>query len=120
MINFNYFRKNEVITKRTWSCLVCLFLLGFGLTQGQQTYGDTFSTQDYDRNDGSANWATDWIESGDTDNGPTAEYVQIQSDQLYMYWIWAEDIRRTADLTGATSATLSFDYTTSSLGVPGN
>jgi len=116
MINFNYFRKNEVITKRTWSCLVCLFLLGFGLTQGQQTYGDTFSTQDYDRNDGSANWATDWIESGDTDNGPTAEYVQIQSDQLYMYWIWAEDIRRTADLTGATSATLSFDYTTSSLG----
>ena len=116
MINFNYFKKNKVITKRTWSCLVCLFLLGLGLTQGQQTYGDTFSTQDYDRNDGSANWATDWIESGDTDNGPTAEYVQIQSDQLYMYWIWAEDIRRTADLTGATSATLSFDYTTSSLG----
>lgn len=116
MINFNFFRKNEYVPKRIWSCFIYLFLLGLGFTQAQQTYGDTFSTQEYDRNDGTANWATDWIESGDTDNGPTAEYVQIQSNQLYMYWLWTEDIRRTANLTGATSATLSFDYTTSSLG----
>lgn len=87
-----------------------------GLTQAQRTYGDTFATQDYNRNDGTANWTTDWIESGDTDNGPTAEHIQIQSGQLYMHGIWTEDIRRTADLTGATSATLSFDYTTNSLG----
>ncbi len=116
MINYNFFGKNEGAQIRAWSCFVCMILLSTGMAQAQQTYGDTFSTQDYDLNDGTALWATDWIESGDTNNGPTAEYIRIQSNQLYMYWLWTEDIRRTADLTGATSATLSFDYNTSSLG----
>jgi hypothetical protein len=111
-----YFGKNKGLRKKVGSFFAGLFLFGLGLAQAQQTYGDTFATREYDRNDGTTNWATDWIESGDTNNGPTAEYIQIQGGELYMYWLWAEDIRRTADLTGATSATLSFDYTSSSLG----
>src|SRR6056297_923631 len=116
MNSLNFFGKNKGMLKKRWSLVACLFLLGTGLTTAQQTYGDTFSTQEYDRNDGTANWATDWIESGDTNNGPTAEYIQIQGGQLYLYWLWTEHIRRTADLTGATAATLSFDYTSNSLG----
>ncbi len=112
----NFLKKNEGALIRAWSCFVGLLLFSLGLAQAQQTYGDTFSSPDYDRNDGTTNWATDWIENGDTNNGPTAEYIQIQGGQLYMYWLWTEDIRRTADLTGATSATLSFDYTSNSLG----
>ena len=91
-------------------------LLFLGQLMAQTTFADTFSTVSYSRNDGNTNWATNWIESGDSNNGPTAQYIRIQSQQLYMYWLWTEEIRRTANLSGATSATLSFDYTTNSLG----
>jgi hypothetical protein len=106
------------IYKRRIGFSLCLFVfvMQTEFVQGQNTYADTFSTQAYNRNDGNTNWATNWVESGDTDNGPTAEYISIQSNQLYMYWLWNEDIRRSANLTGAISATLSFDYTTGSLG----
>ena len=82
----------------------------------QMTFADNFDTSDYDRQDGNTYWATDWIESDDSNLGPTSQYIRIQSQQLYMYYLWTEDIRRTANLTGATSATLSFDYTTNDLG----
>jgi len=104
------------VGKRGWICSLIVFVLHTGILQGQNTYADNFSTQAYNRNDGNANWATNWIESGDTDNGPSADYIRIQSGQLFLYWLWNEDIRRTADLTGATSASLSFEYTTNSLG----
>jgi len=96
------------------SLLLCI-LVTYQLT-GQTTFADNFSSLDYDRQDGNANWSTDWIESGDSNLGPTSQYISIQSNELYMYYLWSEDIRRTANLTGATSETLSFDYITNSLG----
>lgn len=96
--------------------LLALYLLFIGEIIGQTTFADNFSSPNYNRQDGTANWSTDWIESGDSNNGPTSQYIRIQSQQLYMYYLWTEDIRRTANLTGATAATLSFDYTTNNLG----
>ncbi|WP_350291919.1 thrombospondin type 3 repeat-containing protein [uncultured Croceitalea sp.] len=116
MSGFNRRNKILIVLKKVPCYLFPLLVLSTSAVKAQQTYADNFSTQAYNRNDGNTNWATDWIESGDIDNGPTAEYIQIQSNQLYMYWIWGENIQRTADLTGATSATLDFDYTTNSLG----
>ena len=32
---------------------------------GQTTFGDNFTTQAYNTNDGTGNWSTDWIEIND-------------------------------------------------------
>lgn len=90
--------------------------MGYVTVMAQVTFRDNFSTVAYNNNDGTANWATTWVESGDTFLGPTTEYIRIQGQQLFMYWLWTEEIRRSANLTGATSAILSFDYATNSLG----
>ena len=82
---------------------------------GQITFRDNFSTVSYANNDGNTNWTTNWTETNDFNLGPTAEYIRIQSQQLYMYWLWNEDIRRTANLSGTVSANLSFTYTSSNL-----
>ena len=110
-------KRNLILEKvKKGTFIVIVFVFGTWLAWGQNTYADNFSTQSYSRNDGNTNWATNWVESGDTNNGPTAQYIRVRSNQLYLYWLWSEDIRRTANLSGATSATLSFDYSTNSLG----
>lgn len=82
----------------------------------QDTYIDNFSSVSYSNDDGNQNWSTNWIENGDdTDNGPTNQYINITGNRLRMYYIWTENIRRSANLSGATNATLSFDWETISL-----
>ena len=81
----------------------------------QDTFADNFNTISYSNNDGTLNWNTNWIESGDTNSGPTAQYIQILGGELQFFNLSSESIRRTADLTGAISATLSFDWETISL-----
>ncbi|SHJ53027.1 Calx-beta domain-containing protein [Pseudozobellia thermophila] len=81
----------------------------------QETYRDNFSTVSYSNNDGSSNFSTDWIETGDTNAGPTNEYIRIRNNRLELYYIWSETVRRSANLNGATSAILSFDYRAISL-----
>ncbi|MGW9685648.1 beta strand repeat-containing protein [Flagellimonas sp. 2504JD1-5] len=93
-----------------------LCLVFFGKTNAQETFRDEFSSVAYNNNDGTVNWATNWTEIDDTDLGPTTEFIYITGNQLRMEYIWSESIYRTANLTGATVATLSFDYTTNSLG----
>lgn len=82
----------------------------------QETFRDEFNSVSYSNNDGTVNWTSEWIESGDTDSGPSAQYIYIQGGELRMEYLWGENIRRSADLAGATAAVLSFDYTTNSLG----
>lgn len=81
---------------------------------GQQTYRDNFSNTSYSNNDGNTNFSTNWIESGDN-NSAADGYIRITGNQLRFAYIWTENIRRSANLTGATAATLSFDWQTSSL-----
>lgn len=87
----------------------------FSLTvSAQDTFSDTFSSVSYSNNNGSQNWATNWIESGD-DNSASSGYIRITGDELRFSYIWSENIRRRADLSGYTAATLTFDWQTSSL-----
>jgi hypothetical protein len=87
----------------------------FSLTvSAQDTFSDTFSSISYSNNNGSQNWATNWIESGD-DNSASSGYIRITGNELRFSYIWSENIRRRADLSGYTAATLTFDWQTSSL-----
>ncbi|WP_350287617.1 hypothetical protein [uncultured Croceitalea sp.] len=81
----------------------------------QDTYADTFSSVSYNNSNGTLPWTTSWIETGDTDLGPTADYISINSGRLQFYWNWGETVSRSMDLSGATSATISFDWETFSL-----
>ena len=81
----------------------------------QETYRDNFSSVSYSNNNGSSNFSTDWVETGDTNNGPASQYIRISSNRLELYYIWAENIRRSANLNGAATAVLSFNWQTVSL-----
>ncbi len=81
-----------------------------------ETLLDRFSVRQYSNNDGSQAWLGDWIEfndDGESDGGK----VKIDKDQLKL-----EDknrgIQRSADLSMADTATLSFDYRRDKLDKP--
>ena len=78
-----------------------------------QTYRDEFSTVSYSNNDGPDNWATSWVESGD-DGSPSTGRILIAGGELRLNDLpdsgGTPNIVRTANLTGATSATYTFDY----------
>jgi uncharacterized repeat protein (TIGR01451 family) len=96
---------------QTYSCETTL---GTGETK---VFKDTFSTKSYSNNDGTHNWAGPWVEDDVAGAGPTSGNVLIGSN----YKLWLDDnpdtgtqpsAARTADLTGATSAILSFEWIT--------
>jgi hypothetical protein len=96
---------------QTYSCQTTL---GTGETK---VFKDTFSTKSYNNNDGTHNWAGPWVENDVAGAGPTSGNVLIGSN----YKLWLDDnpdtgtqpsAARTADLTGATSAILSFEWIT--------
>ena len=72
------------------------------------TFGDNFNATSYANQDGTANWAANWVEFND--NGiPNSGDILIQGNRLRI----KDDnraISRTADLSAYTSATLTFDY----------
>ncbi|WP_082960184.1 beta strand repeat-containing protein [Maribacter hydrothermalis] len=76
----------------------------------QETYLDNFSNVSYSNNNGTQNFSTDWIETGDSNAGPTAQYLRINSNRLELYYLYNENIRRSANLSSASSATLSFNW----------
>lgn len=72
------------------------------------TVRDNFSTASYNNNDGSVSWSSDWV---DDDGNPSAGAVQISGGRLQLQTLLGGgDIHRSADLTNADTATLSFDY----------
>ena len=90
------------------------------VAKAQDTFSDTFSTVSYSNNDGSQNWSTNWIESNDNDN-PANGYISINydsgenDDELRFRYIWAENIRRSVDLSSYYTARLAFDWRSSNL-----
>ncbi|MEE1964434.1 hypothetical protein V1387_17220 [Allomuricauda taeanensis] len=81
---------------------------------GQDTFADNFGSISYSNDDGTQNWSTNWLEYNDN-NSASNGYIRVTGGELYFYYIWAENIRRSVDLSGYTSANLSFDWRTSSL-----
>lgn len=81
---------------------------------GQDTFADDFGSISYSNNDGTQNWSTNWLEYNDN-NSASSGYIRVTGGELYFYYIWTENLRRSVDLSGYTSANLSFDWRTSSL-----
>ena len=80
------------------------------------TYRDEFKATNFSGSDGSLDWTSNpWAEVGESD-GATSGDVQIMNDQSnYQLRIRdngndGEGVERMADLSGATTATLTFDY----------
>ncbi|EAR01270.1 immunoglobulin domain-containing protein [Maribacter sp. HTCC2170] len=81
---------------------------------GQDTYSDTFSSVSYSNNNGNTNFATNWIESND-DNSASNGRIRITGNELRFHRLTSHNIRRTANLSTATGAVLTFNWRTSSL-----
>jgi Tfp pilus assembly protein PilE len=93
------------------------------------TVRDEFGTIAYNGNDGTQNWTNDWQESGEAD-GPTSGKMQVTANSECASGNCFElggggggastAVSREADLSGATTATLTFSYRRSSGGNGGN
>lgn len=113
--NFDYWHVDDVCVKPQPAAPTC------------KTFRDEFSTEDYSRNDGTANFSTNWIETGDNGNpangtieinnvGSVAspDYrLQLEGNGTGGATFGAPSIEREADLSGYSTATLSFDYSES-------
>ena len=97
-------------------CLLFLTIFSMTLVYGQDTFRDNFSSVSYSNNNGSLNFSTNWIESNDNNNAGSGR-IQINGNRLRFEDISSNDhqIRRSANLTGAAIATLSFNWQTSGL-----
>ena len=94
-----------------------LFFLLLGMTSyGQQTFRDNFSSVSYSNNNGTNNFSTDWNETNDNNN-PGSGRIRITGNELRFEDISVNDerIQRSANINGASIATLSFDWQTSGL-----
>ncbi len=107
----------------TYTCTAPAASIGGG-GGGTRTYKDTFTTHEYDNDDGDADWAGPWIEEdiGASQSPHDGNIIIGSNDKL-----WLDDnpdsestipdgpsIKRSVDLSGTISATLSFDFLTHS------
>ena len=79
-----------------------------------ETVRDELNTVSYSNNDGTANWAGDWVEIGESD-GPDDNDVRVATYLSYTRQglrirNYDKGAQREVDLSGATSAVLSFEY----------
>ncbi|MFI0606907.1 MAG: SdrD B-like domain-containing protein, partial [Anaerolineae bacterium] len=71
---------------------------------------DEFSAVSYGNNNGSKNWSTDWVDGLDGTSGPVGGDVRVTGNRLRIGEDTDAFINRTANLTGATGATLSYAF----------
>ena len=81
---------------------------------GTETVKDTFSSTSYGNNNGTQSWSTSWSETDAGGSGASGGDIRVNSSQLRIDTISVGDaISRGVNLSGASSATLSFAYTNS-------
>ena len=82
---------------------------------GQETFRDNFGAVSYTNNDGTQNFSAGWQETNETTN-PSAGQIRVVGNQLRFQQLTGQYILRDLDLTGASSATLTFTYDGSNIG----
>ncbi|MEM9143115.1 MAG: thrombospondin type 3 repeat-containing protein [Bacteroidota bacterium] len=89
---------------------VPLFILLYTCTTvAQDTYGDNFGSVSYGNNNGNQLWSGNWTEANDG-NSASNGWIRITGGELRFRHLYTESITRAADLSGAISATLTFDW----------
>jgi VCBS repeat-containing protein len=84
---------------------------GTAAVSASQTMLDTFSAVSYSNNDGTANWSGNWVENDPGGLGASGGSFSVNGGRLDLQANGnGRYIRRPADLAGASSTTLSFDY----------
>ncbi len=84
---------------------------------GTETVQDTFSSTSYSNNNGTQSWSTSWTETDASGGGASGGDVRINSSQLRIDTDTVGNaISRGVNLSNATSATLTFNYTNSLTG----
>ncbi|MBI1298894.1 S8 family serine peptidase [bacterium] len=80
---------------------------------------DEFNSASFGNNNGNVSWSTDWIEHDPYGHrGPIGrEYISVTDQALRLYYVFRnlEYISRSADLSDAESALLTFDWRTNRL-----
>ena len=78
---------------------------------GTETVRDEFSTRSYGNNDGTQRWASTWSETDADGGGVKGGDIRVKSGQLRIDTdAVGNAASRSVDLSGATSATLTFTY----------
>ncbi len=99
-------------------------LAGSAAAAASTTFRDSFASVSYGGNDGSAEWDGNWVELGESD-GPAAGKVSVRSDSrcasgscgyLSASGNATVGMLRAADLSAATSATLTFSHRRTKVG----
>lgn len=111
----------ELLTLK-YKFLAMLLLGALIQSLAQTTFADNFSSQAYNLNDGTGNWSTNWIETND-DGSPNSgdAFIFLGLGNVLAFvgnganGNGEHGINRTVNLSGATSATLSFDWRTQQL-----
>ena len=93
--------------------ILTTFFIALGAMKmyAQETYLDNFSLESYSNNDGTLNWSSNWVEINDNNNATTG-FIEVTGNRLEFHWLFVgtEYITRIANLSNATSATLSSGY----------
>lgn len=101
-----------------FSAILCYFIFLFSAFPAfADTVRDEFTTLSYTNNNGTANWATNWLEITEADGATTGD-VQVITDQGSGRLRISgnnKGVQREVNLSGATAATLTFDYRSESL-----
>ncbi len=100
----------NAITLRAWDRTSGTNGGSANLSGGSSTVRDQFDAVSYSNNQGTANWNGAWTEVGDNPNGsPSSGKTAISGGALSIA-AWQQDsqVWRSANLSGATSATLTF------------
>ncbi|WP_298506242.1 Calx-beta domain-containing protein [uncultured Maribacter sp.] len=93
--------------------LLIYFLLAAPLLLAQETYRDNFSSVSYSNNDGTLNFSGNWNEVNDGNSAANGR-IRITGGDLRFEDISrnSQNIFRSVNLSGASSATISFDWQT--------
>ncbi|MBN1268455.1 MAG: DUF11 domain-containing protein, partial [Kiritimatiellae bacterium] len=79
------------------------------------TVRDEFNAVAYTNNDGTVDWAGDWVENDPYGAaGPVGDYVGVTGGRLFLHYAYVDDesAQRSADLTGSSSAAFGFEWET--------
>ena len=78
---------------------------------GTETVADTFSAKSYGSNDGTRSWSSNWSEVDVGASEAKGGHIKVNSGELRIETqVVGASVSRGVDLSGARSATLSFDY----------